>query len=139
MGGIPSRLEEALLFGDRLLAHPTVHRFQPGTGHWPIFASLCRSAQAKGKLAADAWFAALAMDDGLDQGFRHPESRVAEPLDGVIEIQNSHFGRIGEEAHYKKGRGTGMTAFHLHGFRFSDSTKKARQEVELVVGGGVFG
>ena len=85
MGGIPSRLEEALLFGDRLLAHPTVHRFQPGTGHWPIFASLCRSAQAKGKLAADAWFAALAMEHhatwiSLDTDFaRFPGLKWRQP------------------------------------------------------------
>lgn len=62
MGGMPSLLEDALAFGDRVLGHPGVHHVQPGSGHWTLFASLCLSAHAKGRLAADAWFAALAME-----------------------------------------------------------------------------
>lgn len=62
MGARPSLLEDALLFGESLLLHPAVNTVLPGTGHWSIFADLCRSSQARGKLAADAWFAALAIE-----------------------------------------------------------------------------
>lgn len=37
---------------------------RPGSSHWMIFDQLCRQTKAAGKLIPDAWFAALAIENG---------------------------------------------------------------------------
>jgi toxin-antitoxin system PIN domain toxin len=62
----PTRLEVALAFvaGVRTLPHavPVV----PGPRHWEIFGRLCREADARGNLVADAWLAALTIESGCE-------------------------------------------------------------------------
>lgn len=62
----PSRLGDVLDFCGALLAQPHCQAVQPGPRHWDIFTGFCRSAQATGNLAPDAWFAALAVDSGCE-------------------------------------------------------------------------
>jgi hypothetical protein len=62
----PSRLAEALDFCRTLLDQPHCQAVQPGARHWGIFVELCSRAQASGNLAADAWFAALAIESGCE-------------------------------------------------------------------------
>ena len=60
----PSGLEETLVFSEVLLTHPRCVVVRPGPRHWTLFAELCRSAEVRGNLVPDAWFAALAMESG---------------------------------------------------------------------------
>jgi toxin-antitoxin system PIN domain toxin len=62
----PSSLDEALHFCNVLLAQPQCVVIQPGERHWEIFARLCTEADARGNLAPDAWFAALAIEAGCE-------------------------------------------------------------------------
>jgi hypothetical protein len=39
---------------------------QPGERHWDIFKRICTEADARGNLAPDAWFAALAIESGCE-------------------------------------------------------------------------
>jgi uncharacterized protein len=90
----PSRLDDALGFIDRLLTHPACRVVRPSPGHWSLFVRLCRTAQAKGNLVTDAWFAALAMESGCtwvttDRDFaRFPGLTWRHPLDQARDIQN---------------------------------------------------
>ena len=43
-------------------ARPLTH----GNASWAIFADLCRAAKARGKLVADAYHAALALEHGCE-------------------------------------------------------------------------
>ncbi|PYY22410.1 MAG: hypothetical protein DMG62_13770 [Acidobacteria bacterium] len=38
----------------------------PGAQHWEIFIRLCKEADARGNLVADAWYAALAIESGCE-------------------------------------------------------------------------
>ena len=60
----PLSIEEALAFTSTIREAPSVVPVQPGEGHWPLFATLCREAKARGNLATDAWLAALAIEHG---------------------------------------------------------------------------
>lgn len=60
----PSTLDEALGFVDALVAHPNVSRVTPGPRHWQLVAELCRAADARGNLVADAQHAAVAIEHG---------------------------------------------------------------------------
>ena len=62
----PATLPEALQACEFLLQQPHCIVIQPGPRHWDIFARLCREADARGNLAADAWYAALAMESGCE-------------------------------------------------------------------------
>jgi toxin-antitoxin system PIN domain toxin len=62
----PSSLADALTFVSVLLAQPHCQIIQPGPRHWDIFTKLCRSANAYGNLAQDAWLAALAIESGCE-------------------------------------------------------------------------
>jgi uncharacterized protein len=62
----PSILAEALDFTSSLLYHPRCQIIYPGPRHWGIFTRLCRSANARGNLVHDAWFAALAIESGCE-------------------------------------------------------------------------
>ncbi|MBI3183784.1 MAG: PIN domain-containing protein [Myxococcales bacterium] len=41
-------------------------RLAPGPGNWKIFSDLCRKVKARGKLVADAYHAALAIEHGCE-------------------------------------------------------------------------
>jgi uncharacterized protein len=71
----PSTLDQALVFCQVLVDHPQSTILQQGRGQWHEFSSACRASGARGKLVADAWLAALAIENGctwitLDQDFR---------------------------------------------------------------------
>ena len=81
-------LAHALSEATRLRDHPGVVTLSPGARHWEIFVGLCRSADARGNLVADAQHAALALEHGAtwiskDRDFaRFRELRWRHPLDG---------------------------------------------------------
>jgi len=60
--GRPKLLHEAFAFCNALLVQPTCQIIQPGPRHWSIFEDLCQTANARGNLITDAWFAALAIE-----------------------------------------------------------------------------
>ena len=62
----PSGIDEALGFCEILLTQPHCVNIHPGERHWEIFTELCRSADARGSLVQDAWFAALAIESGCE-------------------------------------------------------------------------
>ena len=62
----PDPLEDALAFVSTLLDQPHCQVIQPGPRHWGIFTRLCKSANAYGNLASDAWLAALAIESGCE-------------------------------------------------------------------------
>ncbi len=63
---IPTPLDVALAFTDRMRSQPNCVPIAPGSRHWDIFTSLCRSAGAKGYLVPDAYLAALAIESGSE-------------------------------------------------------------------------
>ena len=62
----PTPVEEALEFCERLRSRPNAVILRPGPRNWQIFCSLCRTPTASGKLVADAWHAALAVEHGCE-------------------------------------------------------------------------
>lgn len=62
----PSAMSEVIRFCNLLLAQPHCVTVQPGPQHWPIFTRLCQEADARGNLASDAWYAALAIESGCE-------------------------------------------------------------------------
>ena len=82
----PTPLATALAFVEELHARSNCVRLRPGAEHWMIFARLCRVANARGKLVADAYHAALAVEHGCelattDADFaRFPSLRWRHPL-----------------------------------------------------------
>ena len=62
----PSSPERALAFCDALRSRPQAVLLKHGPRSWTIFENLCREMSAKGKLVADAWHAALAIEHGCD-------------------------------------------------------------------------
>ncbi|NLI19074.1 MAG: type II toxin-antitoxin system VapC family toxin [Actinomycetales bacterium] len=57
----PARLDDALARMEAVLGHPNVTVLSPAPGHWAVFAELCRAADARGNLVADAAHAATAL------------------------------------------------------------------------------
>jgi toxin-antitoxin system PIN domain toxin len=84
---VPTPLEDAFRFTDRLLQRSNARIVRPGERHWSIFESLCRRTQARGVLVADAQQAALALEHGcewvsFDRDFaKFPGLRWRHPLD----------------------------------------------------------
>ena len=84
---VPSTLDQALAFVERLRGRPGVALIWPGARHWEIFTRLCREADAKGGLVSDAYFAALAIESGCtfitaDRDYaRFPGLRWRHPLE----------------------------------------------------------
>jgi hypothetical protein len=82
----PTPLESALAFCRALLDHPYAVVVRPGSRHWAIFGELTESTRATGKLVADAYHAALAIEHGCewvtaDADFaRFPGLRSSHPL-----------------------------------------------------------
>ena len=60
----PTRLDVALAFIAGLRSQPHAVMVAPGPRHWEIFTRLCRDADARGNLVADAYLAALAIESG---------------------------------------------------------------------------
>ena len=62
----PSPLDLALTFIERVRDQPNCVPVAPGQRHWPIFAGLCQESGARGRLVADAYHAALAIESGCE-------------------------------------------------------------------------
>ena len=83
----PSPLDAALRFVNEVRQQPHCVVISPGPRHWEIFTRLCQTANAKGNLIPDAYFAALAIESGsewitTDRDFsRFPQLRWRHPLD----------------------------------------------------------
>lgn len=60
----PTGLPKALAQTQAILDLENAVVIRPGPRHWAIFAGLCRGANAKGNLTADAYHAALAIESG---------------------------------------------------------------------------
>jgi toxin-antitoxin system PIN domain toxin len=84
---VPTPLDVAFRFADRLRGRSNARIVLAGDRHWAIFEQLCRRAQARGALIADAYHAALALEHAcewvsFDRDFaRFPELRWRHPLD----------------------------------------------------------
>lgn len=59
-------IDSVLAFCNALLRHPRCEVVLPGKGHWEIFTNLCRISGARGPAVQDAWFAALAIENGCE-------------------------------------------------------------------------
>lgn len=62
----PTTTEDALRFIDNLRSRSNARLLTPGARHWELFSKLCLAARAKGKLVADAYHAALAIEHGCE-------------------------------------------------------------------------
>jgi toxin-antitoxin system PIN domain toxin len=62
----PSGLAEVIEFCELVMAQPYCVLVRPGLQHWSIFSRLCKEADARGNLVADAWYAALAIEAGCE-------------------------------------------------------------------------
>jgi toxin-antitoxin system PIN domain toxin len=60
----PTPLADALALVAALRAHPNARRVTPGARHWDLVDELCRAADARGNLVADAQHAAVAIEHG---------------------------------------------------------------------------
>jgi len=82
----PTTTKDALEFIERLRSRSNVRLLTHGPASWDIFAQLCLAARARGKLVADAYHAALAIEHGCelitaDADFgRFPGLRHRHPL-----------------------------------------------------------
>ena len=80
-------LSGALSEAQRLRDHAGVVTLTPGARHWEVFDRLCRSADVRGNLVADAQHAAVAVEHGAtwiskDRDFaRFASLRWRHPLD----------------------------------------------------------
>ena len=59
-------LDDALAFVEALRSRRTARSLTHGPGSWELFARLCSAARARGKLVADAYHAALALEHGCE-------------------------------------------------------------------------
>jgi toxin-antitoxin system PIN domain toxin len=62
----PTGLDDALRFIAALRERSNARALTHGPGSWDIFARLCVAARARGKLVADAYHAALALEHGCE-------------------------------------------------------------------------
>lgn len=62
----PTSSDKALRFCEELRQCPQARILRPGERNWQIFEKLCRQTKASGKLVADAWHAALAIECGCE-------------------------------------------------------------------------
>ena len=58
--------EQAFRFLSELIQLPHVTLIRPGPNHWQIFEQLCLEHNLKGKMVADAFHAALAIESGCE-------------------------------------------------------------------------
>lgn len=62
----PTRMELAWEFVSEIVDHPNSRLIRPGLEHWRIFRGLCDKTKATGKLVADAYHAAVAIEHGCE-------------------------------------------------------------------------
>jgi len=62
----PTTIEDALQFMGNLRRRSNARLLTHGRASWEIFAKLCLAAHARGKLVADAYHAALAIEHGCE-------------------------------------------------------------------------
>jgi hypothetical protein len=62
----PTSLHDALSFVDELRNRDNARPLSHGSESWDIFQRLCLEARARGKLVADAYHAALAIEHGCE-------------------------------------------------------------------------
>jgi toxin-antitoxin system PIN domain toxin len=62
----PTSTEFAFAFCDNLLSQPHCRIIEPGLRHWSIFRRLCVECDIRGTLVTDAWYAALAIEQGCE-------------------------------------------------------------------------
>jgi toxin-antitoxin system PIN domain toxin len=62
----PTTIEDALQFMENLRQRSNARLLTHGPASWDIFARLCLAARARGKLVADAYHAALAIEHGCE-------------------------------------------------------------------------
>jgi uncharacterized protein len=62
----PTTTDDALEFIERLRRRSNARLLTHGPASWNVFARLCREARARGKLVADAYHAALAIEHGCE-------------------------------------------------------------------------
>jgi len=62
----PTATEDALTFIESLRRRSNARLLTHGPGSWDVFAQLCVAARARGKLVADAYHAALAIEHGCE-------------------------------------------------------------------------
>lgn len=62
----PSTPEQAFRFLAEFTQLPHCTLLRPGPNHWPIFTELCLEHSIKGKMVADAFHAALAIESGCE-------------------------------------------------------------------------
>jgi toxin-antitoxin system PIN domain toxin len=62
----PSKLSDALRFANQLREQPNCVTVSTGEHHWEIFLRLCAGGAAKGNLVADAYLAAIAIENGCE-------------------------------------------------------------------------
>jgi toxin-antitoxin system PIN domain toxin len=62
----PTPLKTALDFVSEIRGRPNCIPIFPGPRHWEIFVRLCQTANARGNLIPDAYFAALAIESGAE-------------------------------------------------------------------------
>ena len=81
----PTPPQKAVAFVEALRAQPNAVLLRAGDRHWEIFVKLCGSSSARGNLVADAYHAALAIENGAewvttDRDFtRFPGLRLRHP------------------------------------------------------------
>ncbi|MCX7064830.1 MAG: type II toxin-antitoxin system VapC family toxin [Proteobacteria bacterium] len=63
---VPSTLTDTSRFVMQLRDPPNRVSIGPGPHHWEIFSRLCETAGAKGNLVADAYLAAIAIENGCE-------------------------------------------------------------------------
>ncbi len=61
----PTSLSLAVGFVEGLRARRNARVVRPGERHWSTFVELCNASKASGKLVADAYHAAIAIEHGL--------------------------------------------------------------------------
>jgi len=63
---IPTELPDAIAFIERLRSRANARPLTHGPRSWQIFSELCVEAKARGKLVADSYHAALAIEHGCE-------------------------------------------------------------------------
>src|SRR2546423_15696338 len=62
----PSSTEAAFDFAASIIASPKCMLVRPSESQWGVFETLARAVGARGKLIPDAYFAAMAIDQGFE-------------------------------------------------------------------------
>jgi uncharacterized protein len=63
---VPSLMQEALGFADQIRTADNAVLLAPGPRHWAIFSSFCRLPGVRGNVVPDAYFAAMAIEHGIE-------------------------------------------------------------------------